>query len=124
MEGVVVGLHIPLVIGFTTAVSLCAVGLAVLSRKHRQVPHVPDLIKEKYANLTPRQIQILKLITEGCSNKEIAYMLGISNETVKNHVAILLRRLNVQSRTQAAIRYGLAEKVATGQDKVAVGHPE
>jgi two-component system nitrate/nitrite response regulator NarL len=54
--------------------------------------------------LTARQIQALRLISRGLSNKEIARELGISVSTVKNHVHSVLEKLRVQSRSQAAAR--------------------
>lgn len=52
--------------------------------------------------LTPRQASILKLIAEGRSNKEIARALAISPFTVRNHVSLLLRVLDVATREEAA----------------------
>ncbi len=53
--------------------------------------------------LSPREMEILKLVTKGLSNKEIAYHLGISHQTVKNHMTSILRKLDVGDRTQAAV---------------------
>jgi DNA-binding NarL/FixJ family response regulator len=53
--------------------------------------------------LTPRELEVLKLIATGANNKEIAQELYISEGTVKNHVTNLLSRLNLRDRTQAAI---------------------
>jgi DNA-binding NarL/FixJ family response regulator len=53
--------------------------------------------------LSTREMEILKLITRGQSNKEIAQMLGISRQTVKNHMTSILRKLAVNDRTQAAV---------------------
>jgi DNA-binding NarL/FixJ family response regulator len=53
--------------------------------------------------LTPRELEVLKLIAAGANNKEIAQQLYISEGTVKNHVTNLLSRLNLRDRTQAAI---------------------
>jgi RNA polymerase sigma factor (sigma-70 family) len=60
-------------------------------------------IDEKFKPLSPREMEILKLITQGLSNKEIAYTLGISHQTVKNHMTSILRKLDVEDRTQAAV---------------------
>ena len=53
--------------------------------------------------LTPRQTDVLELLLEGQSNKLIARALNLSVETVKDHVAAVLRTLNVSSRTQAVL---------------------
>jgi DNA-binding NarL/FixJ family response regulator len=53
--------------------------------------------------LTPRELEVLKLIATGANNREIAQALHISEGTVKNHVTNLLSRLNLRDRTQAAI---------------------
>lgn len=53
--------------------------------------------------LSPREMEILEHVTRGMSNKEIAYKLGISHQTVKNHMTSILRKLRVDDRTQAAV---------------------
>jgi DNA-binding NarL/FixJ family response regulator len=53
--------------------------------------------------LSPREMEILQHIAQGKSNKEIAYELGISRQTVKNHMTSILHKLAVNDRTQAAI---------------------
>jgi DNA-binding NarL/FixJ family response regulator len=58
---------------------------------------------EAFTQLTPREQEVLQLIATGCSNREIAEKLYISERTVKNHVNSLLRRLNLRDRTQVAI---------------------
>lgn len=55
------------------------------------------------APLSPRETEILEMIVQGLSNKEIAYHLGISQQTVKNHVTAILNKLGVADRTQAAV---------------------
>ncbi len=54
-------------------------------------------------NLTNRQSQVLDLIAQGKSNKQIAYDMGVSEATVKLHINALLRSLKVNNRTQAVI---------------------
>jgi DNA-binding NarL/FixJ family response regulator len=56
-----------------------------------------------FSPLTHREMEILELIIEGLSNKGIALRLGISQQTVKNHVTAILAKLNRADRTQAAI---------------------
>jgi DNA-binding NarL/FixJ family response regulator len=56
-----------------------------------------------FSPLTEREMEILQQIIEGLSNKEIAVTLGISQQTVKNHVTSILAKLNRSDRTQAAI---------------------
>jgi two-component system, NarL family, nitrate/nitrite response regulator NarL len=53
--------------------------------------------------LTPRQVEILKHLSEGNPNKLIARDLGVSEKTVKAHVTVIFRALNVENRTQAAV---------------------
>jgi DNA-binding NarL/FixJ family response regulator len=60
-------------------------------------------MEDKFVPLSPREMEILQLITRGLSNKEIAYTLGISHQTVKNHMTSILRKLDVDDRTQAAV---------------------
>ena len=60
-------------------------------------------------SLSAREMEILICITRGMSNKEIALNLGISHQTVKNHVTVILHKLGLNDRTQAAlyaIQYG------------------
>jgi len=53
--------------------------------------------------LSPREMEILELVVRGMSNKEIAYHLGISHQTVKNHMTAVLSKMGVADRTQAAV---------------------
>ena len=56
-----------------------------------------------FTPLSAREMSILNLIARGMSNKEAAAELGISYQTVKNHMTSILRKLAVNDRTQAAI---------------------
>ncbi len=55
-------------------------------------------------DLSPRELQIVRLIVEGLSNKEIAQRLLLSDKTVKNHVSKIFAKLRVNARTQLVIR--------------------
>lgn len=55
------------------------------------------------SRLTKREIEVLKLITQGMLNKEIAHKLCISEKTVKNHVSNIFKKIEVSDRTQAAV---------------------
>jgi len=59
--------------------------------------------EDLFIPLSPREMEILEHVTNGLSNKEIAYKLGISHQTVKNHMTAILRKLRVDDRTQAAV---------------------
>ncbi len=56
-----------------------------------------------FAPLSPREVQILDNISQGKTNKEVAYTLAISEQTVKNHMSSILRKLSVNDRTQAVV---------------------
>ena len=65
----------------------------------------------RLASLTPQQVRVLMMLSEGLLNKQIAYQLGVSEATVKAHVSAILQKLGVESRTQAVIA---AAKIETG----------
>jgi DNA-binding NarL/FixJ family response regulator len=70
-----------------------------------------------YSPLSPREIEVLELVAAGRTNKEIAAKLAISNQTVKNHISSILRKLAVNDRTQAvvyAMRRGWIKVVQSG----------
>jgi DNA-binding NarL/FixJ family response regulator len=66
----------------------------------------------RMATLTPQQVRVLMMLSEGLLNKQIAYQLGVSEATVKAHVSAILQKLGVESRTQAVIA---AAKIDAGQ---------
>ena len=79
-------------------------------------PKVSDLIKEdmdyvkkqieensKSQRLTKRELQVMSLISKGMSNKSIASNLNISDKTVKNHVSSVLKKIDLNDRTQIAV---------------------
>jgi DNA-binding NarL/FixJ family response regulator len=53
--------------------------------------------------LTDRELEILRKVSDGMTNAEIGFALGISAQTVKNHVTSILRKLAVNDRTQAVV---------------------
>jgi len=65
-------------------------------------PHLDGEV-EAYTPLSPREMEILQFVTRGLSNKEIASKLGISHQTVKNHMTAILHKLDIEDRTQAAV---------------------
>jgi len=65
----------------------------------------------RMATLTPQQVRVLMMLSEGLLNKQIAYQLGVSEATVKAHVSAILQKLGVESRTQAVIA---AAKIEAG----------
>ena len=80
-----------------------------LNLKNRKLP-IHDLIEDLNESpksvrenkvLTPRQTEVFKCLSEGLSNKQIAYRLGLSEGTVKIHITLLMRALEVSNRMQA-----------------------
>jgi DNA-binding NarL/FixJ family response regulator len=65
----------------------------------------------RLATLTPQQVRVLMMLSEGLLNKQIAFQLGVSEATVKAHVSAILQKLGVESRTQAVIA---AAKIEAG----------
>jgi len=75
-------------------------------------PETPGGLPEPLQALTPRQLEVLRLIARGMRNAEIAHSLHISEQTVKTHIGNLLRKLRVRGRLQAAqyaMRWKLVE---------------
>src|SRR5215210_7163852 len=66
----------------------------------------------RLATLTPQQVRVLMMLSEGLLNEQIAYNLTVSEATVKAHVSAILQKLGVESRTQAVIA---AAKIEAGQ---------
>ncbi len=74
-------------------------------------------VENIYSPLSPREIEVFELVAAGRTNKEIAVKLAISNQTVKNHISSILRKLAVNDRTQAvvyAMRRGWIKVVQSG----------
>ncbi|MGH2543532.1 MAG: response regulator [Ardenticatenaceae bacterium] len=91
-----------------------------LLRQFKALSPSGEIFNEDMFNpLSPREMEILIFITKGYSNKEVAYRLGISRQTVKNHVTAILRKLDVNDRTQAAVyalRHGWIRLLDTRYD--------
>lgn len=60
-------------------------------------------LRDRLVTLTPQQVRVLMMLSEGLLNKQIAYELGVSEATIKAHVSAILQKLGVESRTQAVI---------------------
>jgi DNA-binding NarL/FixJ family response regulator len=60
-------------------------------------------LRDRLVTLTPQQIRVLMMLSEGLLNKQIAFKLGVSEPTIKAHVSAILQKLGVESRTQAVI---------------------
>jgi DNA-binding NarL/FixJ family response regulator len=71
-----------------------------------------NAVMARFATLTPQQVRVLMMLSEGLLNKQIAYELSVSEATVKAHVSAILQKLGVESRTQAVIA---ASKIEMGQ---------
>ncbi|MCA0399990.1 MAG: response regulator transcription factor [Proteobacteria bacterium] len=85
---------------------------AVLAGGHWTPPDIPlgespdketGTLIRRLASLTPQQMRVLTLLSEGLLNKQIAYELSVSEATIKAHVSAILTKLGVESRTQAVI---------------------
>lgn len=77
----------------------------------------PALPRFAPPNLTRRQNEVLDLLMEGQTNKAMARQLNLSVDTVKDHVAAVLRTLKVRSRTQAVLAAGRLPRSATATDR-------
>ncbi len=75
----------------------------------------------RMATLTPQQVRVLMMLSEGLLNKQIAFQLGVSEATVKAHVSAILQKLKVESRTQAVIAAAKLETVHAPQTATVQG---
>lgn len=85
-----------------------------------QVEDTQSALMQRLATLTPQQIRVLMMLSDGLMNKQIAYELSISEATVKAHVSAILQKLDVDSRTQAVIA---ASRIEEGQFEELLGGP-
>jgi DNA-binding NarL/FixJ family response regulator len=95
------------------AIEAAAAGLAVVDVRDLEgllAASVPQAAEEGATPLTARELEVLRMLAEGAANKTIAWKLGISEHTVKFHVAQILGKLGAGTRTEAVtvgIRKGL-----------------
>jgi two-component system NarL family response regulator len=77
---------------------------AVHSGKRYIPRHIASRLAERMVrtNLTSRELEILKMLSKGPTNKQIGHALGISDNTVRNHVLKIIEKLEVSDRTEAA----------------------
>jgi DNA-binding NarL/FixJ family response regulator len=98
IEEVIAGIEA--VAGGTSLISP-RIALTLLRRTREQAPADPGGAKVR---LSARELQVLALLAEGCSNSEIGEQLVISPSTVRNHISSILMKLHVENRVQAAVR--------------------
>ena len=92
------------------AVEAVAAGLIALHPGAAPAMTAPPRARSEVTPLTPREIEVLRLLADGEGNKQIAWRLGITEHTVKFHVASLLNKLDAGSRAEAVaigIRQGI-----------------
>jgi DNA-binding NarL/FixJ family response regulator len=83
--------------------------IAALRKVHEGGQFLPPPVKRALASrhpageLSPRELEVLQAMADGCSNREIAAALHIKEATVKSHVSVILMRLEVTDRTQAVV---------------------
>lgn len=76
----------------------------------------PEFDPSVFSRLTPRERKITELITEGLTNKEIAYQLGISEQAVKNCLVIIFDKTNLQGRVNLTVGFLEARRIAEEQN--------
>ncbi|WP_406005200.1 response regulator transcription factor [Streptomyces sp. NBC_00637] len=90
---------------------------ARLMRSLRADPAATPAVPSELASLSPRERDILALIGDGLTNREIGKKLYLSEKTVKNHISRLLAKLGVQRRVQAAVLASHLEQPDTGDHR-------
>ena len=82
---------------------------------------VADVMR-RLSNLTPQQLRVLMMLSQGLLNKQIAYELKVSEATIKAHVSAILQKLGVDSRTQAVIAVSKIEGGCFSKDNGTKAH--
>jgi two-component system response regulator DevR len=84
--------------------AVCPAGLcqALFEYVARQSPAYPNLLVKHHMGLTRREQQLVEMVGRGLTNKEIAVTLGLSEQTIKNHIHRMLRKLGASDRLAAA----------------------
>ncbi|MFB7928339.1 response regulator [Streptomyces sp. NPDC056039] len=90
---------------------------ARLMRSLRADPSEEPAVAPELASLSPREREILALIGDGLTNREIGTKLYLSEKTVKNHISRLLAKLGVQRRVQAAVLASQWDHAGTGEHR-------
>ena len=80
------------------------IGARVFRRTSHAVPFAANTRVQQTLGISERELQVLKLLADGRSNKEIASNLDVSPNTVKTHIARLFEKLEVRRRTEAILR--------------------
>ena len=79
--------------------------LAVKKERLKEIEQIDTLRKELHQQLTEKETEIISLIAEGLSNREIAGSLYLSEGTVRNAISVIMDKLDLKRRTQIAIFY-------------------
>jgi two-component system, NarL family, response regulator LiaR len=88
---------------------------AIARKVLMELSHPADMATAGVQPLTGRELDVLRLIAQGCSNKDIAVELSVSELTVRTHVSNILSKLHLASRTQAAL-YALQKGITSLED--------
>ena len=90
--------------------------IAAIRAVHGGARYIPHHVAARLADrmmrsdLTPREMEIIALIAQGCTNKQVGHALGISDNTVRHHVNSIMEKLHVSDRTEAvsiALKVGI-----------------
>ncbi len=85
--------------------------LVALRDLNHQLLHRPPVQPSRTFGLTPRELEVVRCIVEGCSNKDVARQFGISEETVKRHLSNTFDKTGVSTRLELAL-FAIAHKLA------------